>query len=336
MGTCFVMDRRKTFFDMLDRLFSCQTTQEEHKSLDSISSREGVRMFNEYSRTHWDESQDFSLPTEQSHQMHNDIMNRVSALEDFKRHDASRTLHTLWGVAAAVCLVVVGALIGYTTAQHNIDVQTYEVVAERGQQSTLTLPDGSYVKLNSESSLTYTSDFNTSNRALTLSGEAYFEVAPNKKIPFVVMTNEMEVKALGTKFNVRAYNDEAHIVATLVEGKIQASTSTQNIIISPNMASVFNRNTNTLSIRRVTDVEHAIPWLKNEIVFSGETLAQVAKILERLYDVEIEFENEEITSYEYHGLVRNNALSNILSLIVESSPVEYSQHGNQIVLSKRK
>ena len=84
----------------------------------------------------------------------------------------------------------------------------------------------------------------------------------------------------------------------------------------------------------VENAEHAVPWLRDEVVFRGETLAEVGLLLERMYDVEVEFDNEQITFYKYHGLVRNNELHNILSLIVESSPVTYRKQGNNIIFSK--
>lgn len=328
------MDKMQEYFEMLDKLYEGHSTQEENQALDALSGKEGAQVFDAYSRSHW-EAEHTPLADEQRQRMHNDIMSRVSALEDFKRHDSRRTMLTLLSVAAAVCLLLVAALVGYKVAQNNIMEQTFVVVADRGEQSSVVLPDGSRVRLNSESQLTYTSSFNSKERTLTLSGEAYFEVARNEKIPFIVRTNEVEITALGTKFNVRAYDDESNIVATLVEGKIKTATEEQALIISPNTNSTFDRNNRTLKMTPVENAEHAVPWLRNEVVFKGETLAQVALLLERMYDVEIEFDNEHITSYKYHGLVRNNDLHNILSLIVESSPVTYRLQGNNIVFSKQ-
>ena len=333
MGIYVVMDKKEEYFEMLDKLYEGHSTQEENQALDALSTKQGAQIFDAYSRSHW-EVEHAPMSNDQRQRMHNDIMSRVSALEDFKRHDQRRTLRTLWSVAAAVCLFAVAAFVGYKVAQHNVEEQTFVVVAERGEQSSIVLPDGSRVRLNSESQISYTSSFNSKERTIQLSGEAYFDVARNEDIPFIVKTSEVDITALGTKFNVRAYEDESSIVATLVEGKIVTASEGNTLTLSPNNNSTFDRNSRTLRVSPVENAEHAVPWLRDEVVFRGETLAQVALLLERMYDVEIEFKDEQITSYKYHGLVRNNELHNILSLIVESSPVTYRQQGNNIIFSK--
>ena len=327
------MDKREVYFEILDKLYEGHSTQEENQALGALSTKESAQIFDAYSRSHW-EAEHTPLSDNQRQRMHNDIMSRVSALEDFKRHDKRRTLHTLWSVAAAVCLFVVAAFVGYKTAQHSVEEQTFVVEADRGEQSSVVLPDGSRVRLNSESKISYTSSFNSKERTIQLSGEAFFDVARNEELPFIVKTNEVDITALGTKFNVRAYEDEGSIVATLVEGKIVTASEKQSLTLSPNNNSIFDRNSCTLKMSPVENAEHAVPWLRDEVVFKGETLAQVALLLERMYDVDIEFDDEQITTYKYHGLVRNNELHNILSLIVESSPVTYRKQGNNIIFSK--
>ena len=333
MGIYIVMDKKEVYFELLDKLHKGLSTQEENQALDALPAKEGAHIFDAYSRSHW-EAEHAPLSDNNRQRMHNDIMSRVSALEDFKRHDQRRTLHTLCSVAAAVCLFAVAAFVGYKVAQHNVEEQTFVVVAERGEQSSIVLPDGSRVRLNSESQISYSSTFNSKERTIQLSGEAYFDVARNEEIPFIVKTSEVDITALGTKFNVRAYEEEGSIVTTLVEGKVITASEGQSLTLTPNNNSTFDRNSRTLQMTPVENAEHAVPWLRDEVVFRGETLAEVGLLLERMYDVEVEFDNEQITFYKYHGLVRNNELHNILSLIVESSPVTYRKQGNNIIFSK--
>ena len=231
---------------------------------------------------------------------------------------------------AVAASVAVAAVAGYSAHDILKPVQEFEVVAERGHKSMVTLPDGTVVWLNSDSRLTYTSDYNSKVRDIFLDGEAYFDVAKNPDIPFVVDAGEVRVRALGTKFNVRAYHDEMSIRTTLVEGKVLASSGDDDVVLSPCQEAVYERRTGELSAADAPNADHLVPWRANEIYLDGMTLASVSRMLERMYNVDVVFSDSSVAGYTYTGLIRNSSLMNVLELISGTSPVKYRMNGNTI------
>ena len=267
--------------------------------------------------------------------MKENLLNRITAEEDFVRrirvNRKREFLHAFFLVAS----ILVAAMSVVFLILGDRQIHEYEVVAERGQKSSVTLPDGSHVWLNSASRITYTSDFNKKNRNITLEGEAYFDVAKNKKIPFVVNASEMSITAVGTEFNVRNYSDEDEVCTTLVEGKVIASTLGCDISLTYGQEAVLNRNSGEMSFAVVSDLNHMVPWRSNEMLLDGESLDNLSRILSRMYNVDVYFENDSIKTYTYTGLIRNNSLQNVLELVSNTSPVAYGIYDDKIVFTTK-
>lgn len=190
--------------------------------------------------------------------------------------------------------------------------------------------------LNSGSSIRYASDFNVKNRDIDLNGEAYFEVARNEEIPLVVSARQMKVEVLGTKFNVRAYNSEPEIVTTLVEGCVKATADGKEMLMKPAEQISYNVKSGEMRKYDAPNKNHLIPWRDNELFFSNNNLKEIGAILERMYNVNVIFEDESVTAYSYTGLVRNSSLNNVLDLITATSPVEAQMYYNTIKFSRRR
>ena len=237
--------------------------------------------------------------------------------------------------AAVVALVVGTALASYRYAVTSQPEQQFEVVTAFGQKSSVTLPDGTRIWLNSGSRVSYSSAFNSRSRTVDLEGEAYFSVARNEKLPFVVQADGMAVTALGTKFNVKAYANEEEVVATLVEGKIRTDAGGCSEVLLPENQACYNRASGAMSVRAVDNMELPMAWFNNKIVFSGETLEIIARTLERMYNVKVVFGDDACRRYAYRGLVHNNSLHNVLYLISSPSPVDYLITGNTVEFRSR-
>ncbi len=138
------------------------------------------------------------------------------------------------------------------------------------------------------------------------------------------------MRALGTKFNVRAYHDEMSIRTTLVEGKVLASSGDDDVVLSPCQEAVYERSTGELSAADAPNADHLVPWRANEIYLDGMTLASVSRMLERMYNVDVVFSDSSVAGYTYTGLIRNSSLMNVLELISGTSPVKYRMNGNTI------
>ncbi|MGM9762442.1 MAG: FecR family protein [Candidatus Cryptobacteroides sp.] len=310
---------------LLDRFLKGESSAEENQRLREALGEFPDANFDEYGKEFWNEGA--SIPFETK----NKIREKLFASIGQKRR--RRVLRIAYTVCACAASLLIAAFAGYWIAGMTHETMYYEVTADRGQKSAVTLPDGSKVHLNSASKICYSSDYNSRNRNVRIEGEAYFEVAHNEKIPFIVDANGLNIKVLGTKFNVSAYPDNSFVEATLVEGKISAYDGRQEIVLNPSYQVKYNRENGAMQKRQVNP-NHLVPWLDGEIVFSDNTLDEVARILERMYKVNIIFSDESVKQYSYTGLVHNNSLRNVLDLIAATSPVEYRIYNDTVKIRR--
>ena len=158
-------------------------------------------------------------------------------------------------------------------------------------------------------------------------------VAEALGFPFTVKTGKMDVTALGTKFNVKAYEEEGEITATLIEGSIRTDIGEKSEVLKPNQYLILDKETGKTTKITADNPDHLVPWRNNEILFAGENLAEIALVLERMYNIDVFFTDSTARNYSYTGLIKNNSLHNILELISSTSPVKYSIRGNIIAFS---
>lgn len=239
-------------------------------------------------------------------------------------------------MAAVLLCVVVGLASHLYTRQSIVVVNEYLVEAEKGQKASVTLPDGTKVWLNSHTQILYDSNYGVEDRVIDLRGEAYFEVTKDKEHRFIVKVGDLDVEALGTTFNVKAYKEDNDVIATLFSGSIQATTEKQSVILSPAQQVAFNRKSKTLKVDNPENIAYASMWRDNELAFKGETLNEIAIRLNRLYNVQIEFKSENIRQYRFSGVIKNNSLDNVFEIISLTSPIMYESLGDTIILSERK
>lgn len=210
------------------------------------------------------------------------------------------------------------------------------VSVERGQKASVTLPDGSKVWLNSQSKLTYSSDYNVNKRELQLDGEAYFEVAHNPKKPFIVKSSDICVEALGTAFGVKAYDEDNLISSILMRGKVRVTTPDGESILVPNERVMYDKAAHKRTQNKVTNATDFTGWIHNELRFENESLEEIAKNIQRIYNVEIVFSTENIKNQRYTGTVNNNSLESILNIISLTSPVSFQISNQKVTLSDNK
>ena len=314
------MDKLKSLFD---RFFSGETTEKENAYLADLLENDKDGELDAYIEKTWQEAESMDVDFGVEVRVKEKLFAQISPVHS----KTSRPWLRFFRVASVAAALVAAVVLGWQIADLR-KPETFEMVAERGQKSSLTLPDGSKVWLNSATKLTYTSDYNSKDRNIILDGEAFFDVARNENLPFIVHANGMAVQALGTKFNVKAYSDETEVTAILVEGSVKASAAGVDLLLLPYFVASYDKSTGDMVSTYVSDREHAVPWIKNEIMFSNDSLKDIASVLERMYNVTVIFENEKIADYTYTGLIRNNSLPNILELISGTSPVKYEIDGN--------
>ncbi len=191
------------------------------------------------------------------------------------------------------------------------------IIVPKGGIYSLILSDGSKVFLNSDSELTYPVHFDKSRREVILKGEAFFEIARDSKRSFVVKTDMIDVKVLGTVFNVMAYEDEPQVQTTLLSGKVEVAmhnTNKQNQLM-PGYQAVCERSTKHLYIKKI-DAHFKSLWRDGVIVLEDDSLESVMRMLSRWYDVKYVYKDSLSGSHTFTGKIdRNIALDDVLKKI---------------------
>lgn len=244
--------------------------------------------------------------------------NGIAPLPKKKGPNLKITLR-LWQTVAAV-LLIASASLGYllfkTTEPQADLVQQFAPLA---QMKTILLPDGSRVQVNSGSALLYPKEFTGKNRSVYLIGEANFKVKPDKKHPFIVKTNDFQVTALGTEFNVSAYAEEKDVCATLLSGSVlvEYDNLTKRTVLRPEEQLVYNKENRCHTVKRA-DMETVTAWQKGELVFRQMTLAEIITVLERKYDYQFIYSLHSLRKDRYSFRFKENApLSDVMDVIVD-------------------
>ncbi|OQP61212.1 hypothetical protein A3860_05730 [Niastella vici] len=212
---------------------------------------------------------------------------------------------------------------------------TYNTLATpKGGQYQLVLPDGSKVWLNAASSITYPTAFTGNQRKVQITGEAYFEVVHNSKMPFVVEKGSMAVEVLGTHFNINAYDDEAEMKTTLLEGKVKVSTAVGNgsAILKPG-EQVSLSHSSHLSQPIPVQTEEVMAWKNGQFHFEHADLKTVMRQLARWYDVDIVYKNPtQKNDPLFIDMSRNANLSDVLKALEVSGSARFSIEGKKIIV----
>jgi ferric-dicitrate binding protein FerR (iron transport regulator) len=231
--------------------------------------------------------------------------------------------------AIAITLLGIAFLANYLINQSNISQ-----VAAKGEKKTILLPDGSLVFLNSNSRISYSKNFKN-NRGLELMGEAYFEVKNNPEKPFLVETEKIKTRVLGTSFNIKAYkNSQTKVNVNSGRVEVELKEISEKIILIKNQQ-ISLKNTGE-ALRSEDNSEDFNAWTKNTIVLKNTSLGEAAKILENWYDIEINFTNKELQELKISGKFKDEKLINILKsiAIVKQLEIDFLTE-NQILIRKK-
>ncbi len=229
-----------------------------------------------------------------------------------------------------VIKVNTGKLAYKNNSRENAPVVYNTLQTPRGGQYQLILPDGTMVWLNASSSINFPTVFEGKERTVTVTGEAYFEVAKNKSMPFNIHVKDMKVQVLGTHFNIMAYDDEGTMNTTLLEGSVKVSKGSENKILLPGQQSIVASAGNMKVVD--ADVEGVIAWKNGWFQFNAYDIQTVLRQVSRWYNVEIVYEGK-IPSGHFSGIVsRSNNISQVLN-ILEGSGVNFRIEGRKVIVS---
>lgn len=211
-------------------------------------------------------------------------------------------------------------------------INTLKVPA--GGKFMLMLPDNSKVWLNANSSLTYAAAFSGPQREVTLSGEAYFEIAHDQQHPFIVKSDRSEVKVLGTHFNVSAYADDPVHAVTLCEGAVQLTVGDHRALLKPGEQASFRQQEEKIGIRSI-DVEDAIDWKNGYFHFDNAGIEQVMNKIRRWYNIQVVYEGAKPT-VKFTGMIaRHEKLSRLLELLRTTGGADFEISNNQVIVKHK-
>jgi transmembrane sensor len=277
--------------------------------------------------------------------------------------DSKNKLRRVLAVAASVAVLMVAAWFFFLRNDKTMDVNT-EVLAVREVQRSaaedmkeLTLPDGSIVKLNSFSKLEYDSNFAGDIREVWLSGEAFFDVAHNEAKPFIIHSGRVNVRVLGTAFNVKAYPDQKNVETSLIRGSVEVTVNDEpekKYLLKPNQKLVVpfvaeqadsiskssSEDEAKLSVLRALpdggakQVIAELAWMDNKFAFYELSFRNLADELEQRYNVTIQFEDKHLESLVFTGVFRKQDLKQVLYALSTASPFSYRIEKETVFISK--
>lgn len=210
------------------------------------------------------------------------------------------------------------------------------ITTPRGGQYQITLADGTLVWLNAASSIRFPVVFTGTERKVTITGEAYFEVAKNAAMPFRVKAAASEIEVLGTHFNVNAYEDEASIRTTLLEGSVKVAATALSVnqlpvLLKPGQQSVISK-AGKISIQNDADIEEAIAWKNGRFQFKSADLNSILRQISRWYDVDVVY-NGKVDLHFTGQLARNENVSNVFRKLALTGEVSFKIDGKKIIVS---
>lgn len=261
-----------------------------------------------------------------------------SAEEITQRHLPKKHLLPAWTRwAAMICLPIFLAFFTY----YLLNISTsgdarvpFIVKADKGDKATVILPDGTDVILNSASRLSYLGDFGKDERRVELEGEGYFKVAHDDRHTFIVQVGEVEVKVLGTVFNVNAYSDDRDVTVVLLEGKVGISTPSSSLTMKPGEKMNYNKSTRKLTTEKVLPEDY-VSWTQGNLYFQNESLANIMTVLSRVYDVTIRIDSPRIADERFTGTIPGGGIQNALNIIMLTLPFRYEVEDSVIVLKEK-
>lgn len=224
-----------------------------------------------------------------------------------------------------------GQIVYNGTANNSTEVSYNTITVPRGSKIVhLQLADGSEVWMNAASSLRYPTAFLGKERKVEISGEAYFEIMPNKSMPFIVQKGNIAVQVLGTHFNVNSYDDEPSVNVTLLEGSVKLSNNSRVQMLSPGQQAQINK-AGEIRLNTNPDVDEVMAWKNGWFNFNSLQIENIMREISRWYDVEVNYEGK-ISDKHFSGIVsRDSYVSEVLK-IMQQAGIKFKIEGKKITV----
>lgn len=303
------------------------STKEKEELIDIINKEEVIEK-------HLEEllySADPNIENEKKEHMFGEICSNIMNCSNKQKKD--KIYHTYIKYSAIIILpiLITFSIIGLN--ERDIPHEGLVTIsAGNGSITNITLPDNTEVSLNSGSKLIYNSLFGSSSRTVRLDGEAYFKVTHNEEHPFIVETENVNVKVLGTTFNISAYPESEKTSIVLLEGKVCVNTKNEIITITPGEKATYEKNTGKLSINAVNPNDYTI-WTNGGFYFDNESLPTILKQLSRKYNIPIIIKSNILNGEHFSGVIPDISLREALNILKMASSFNYEIYEDSITVT---
>jgi transmembrane sensor len=300
--------------------------------LNGLASAEETKLLNQFFDLHHDRPGDV---TEISEEVKEEMLLRIQTRTNIRSYRKSNFTTWLRAAAAISFLLIASYLLFF---EYLSPTKTKQPLAKikvvqtfKGQKLDIKLSDGSRIKLNTNSKISYPEKFSGNTREVTLEGEAYFDIAPNPSRPFIVHTQYASTHVIGTSFNVLVDSDTAAI--TLVEGKVDIALPTgQRALLTPNQQAVISRGSHNIATHLV-DVEKYIEWKYNTLRFDNTSVREAFAAMENWYNVEITVNDAALLDCVITSKYQNESLENVLNSFRFMLRMDFKINGNNVTVS---
>ncbi len=313
--------------EILQRFFKGKYSRKDFLAIKSVFEKpEKEAEIKNLLQNHWFDFNDYPLPEGNIDHVLDKIHHQIRI--ENKPVKRMRFITTFQRIAAILIVPLILTFLAVFYFQPKLptpEIASAEIQCPLGVRTKFVLPDGTTGFLNSGSTLEYPVIF-TSERNVTLIGEAFFDVKHDKEHPFTVNTPHLATKVLGTQFNVIAYEDENSEEIILREGKVEVYSNLGEKLetLQPNQKMVLNTETRQYSKNKV-EADQYVSWTEGKLVFRNENMQQVASRLGRWYNVEIEIQDPELLKYAFRATFIDEPLEEVLKLLAKTTPITYEE-----------
>lgn len=325
-------DNKKEKANLRRYLDDLYTKEEASLLLHSIKDAGNQDLMDELAAEVWEESGSQQPVTDLEREKYKKEARQLLKRLEHKKQTWFRRVALVVASTAAVLAIVVGS-IGYFRHMNEEQVTFAEVTTTFGEKKQVTLPDGTILVLNSCSQVRYPNQFRGDIRKVELEGEGYFRVARNEEMPFIVKTGRLDVRVLGTRFDVKSYPTDEIVSVSVESGKVQVDLPEAMMRLTAKEQVLINTASGEYNKKK--EERDVAAWIKGNLRFNSTPIRDVAKELERVYNCRITFASGQKFDNLITGEHDNKSLEAVLqSIQFISGDIKYKKEGQNILLYK--
>lgn len=325
------MAQKKNIKDTIYRYIHDLYTKEDVETLsDQTTHISSLTEISDQMDKIWEEAQFAETPISKQTEYQQEAQRLLLTLE---KHPKRINIKRFLRYAALIALVSISAWGIYISQTSTENIIYTEIKVDNGKHQEIELPDGTKVILNAGSFIKYPQKFSAYARNIEIDGEAFFDVTKDEEKPFIVHTDKVNIKVLGTSFNVKSYNTDEQTTISVKTGKVQVDMDEAMTRLTANEQLILDKRTGEFQ-KRNENVKHATSWINGGLYFNKTHIFNVVQELERMYNCKIIFQEGNIYDDYIYGEHDNKSLESVLNSIQHSTNIKYKKEGNKIILYK--